>query len=566
MLPRSFKRLPVVVVTILTWVAPACEGPAVDAPPAGGARAPLFVEVAEASGLSFTHDNGARGEFFYPELMHPGIAFLDYDDDGRLDLYLIQGGPLPPDPGASTAANKLYRNEGDGTFEETTAAAGVADRGYGTGAAVADYDNDGDVDLYVTNLGANVLYRNNGDGTFTDVTTAAGAGDPGYSTAAAFVDYDDDGDLDLYVANYLDWSPGIERTCYAPNGLRDYCAPGVYEVPALDTLYRNDGDGKFTDVSVVAGVRVSRGQGLGVVVADFDEDGKTDIYVANDQMANFLWMNRGDGTFIDEALPRGTALNMYGRPEAGMGVTAEDVDGNGFDDLFMVHLDGETNTFYRNVEGFFHDDTDDRRLGAVSRPYTGFGTALFDYDCDSWYDIFIANGRVRLGETMAAGRYEEPNQLLRGGPDGTFEDVSNLAGDALALLEVSRGAAFGDYDDDGDIDIAMINNDGPVRLFRNEACGDRHWVVVKVVGRTTDRDGIGTRVTLEAGGRTRRREVRPAYSYGSSNDPRVHFGLGETGTIDVLTVTWPDGRRTTLTGVAADRVIEVVELGRESTR
>jgi hypothetical protein len=535
----------------------ACGGPSADLAK-GGSEAPLFVEVAAEAGLDFVHENGATGEYYYPELMQGGCAFVDYDDDSFLDVYMVQSGRLPVDPANNPEGNRLYRNRGDGTFEDVTEVGGVGDRGYGSGVAAADYDRDGDVDLYVTNLGPNVLYRNEGDGTFTDVTAAAGVGDDGYGSSAAFVDYDDDGDLDLYVANYLDWSLGIERDCYSRGGMRGYCSPGVYARPQHDTLYRNEGDGTFTDVSKEAGILADAGHGLGVVANDLDGDGDTDIYLANDQMPNILWINEGDGTFVDEALVRGCALNAHGRPEAGMGVVAEDVDDDGDWDLFMCHIDGETNTFYRNDGGYFEDVTEMLGLGAVSQAYTGFGTSLFDYDCDGIQDIFIANGRVRLGDTMRED-YSEPNQLLRGLGTGVFEDVSAQAGEALELLEVSRAAAFGDYDNDGDVDIVVNNNDGPARLFRNEACEGRHWISIQLRGRNLDRDAIGALVTVETDGQVRRRIVQPAYSYCASNDTRVHFGLGDRDAVDTLTVTWPDGRVERHTDVPADQFLLLTE-------
>ncbi|HVR29981.1 MAG TPA: CRTAC1 family protein [Thermoanaerobaculia bacterium] len=535
---------------------------------------PLFVDVAAESGLDFVHDNGATGEFYFPELAHAGAAFLDFDNDGWLDVYLVQSGPLPARPSTELNANRLYRNLGDGTFENVTATAGVGDRGYGTGVAVADYDRDGWVDLYVTNLGANTLYRNDGPGadgliTFTDVTAETGVGDPGYSTCAAFFDFDRDGDLDLYVCNYLEWSPRAERPCLGFNGRRGYCRPGEYP-PQSDTLYRNDGagaDGRvtFTDVSRHAGMRAVKAAGLGVVTADFDGDGWVDVYVANDQMPNHLWINAGDGTFREEALHRGAAINDLGLPEAGMGVATEDWDDDGAWDLWVVNLSGETNTFYRNLGGGeFRILTDELRLGAVSQPYTGFGTGFFDYDNDGHFDLFIANGRVNVGDDMEFD-YAEPNQLLRGLPGGPFEDVSARAGPALALLEVSRAAAFGDYDNDGDVDILVANNDGPVRLLRNEVGSRSHWLSVQLMGLTGnfDRDGLGSVITIEAAGRIRRRQVQPAYSYGASNDPRVHFGLGQVDRIDRLHVTWADGTTQVLEGVTADQLLRVECFGAE---
>ena len=521
--------------------------------------APLFVEVGAEAGLDFVHRSGATGEFYYPELLQPGCAFLDFDNDSFLDVYLIQGGSIPARPEDRQDENRLYRNRGDGTFEDVTITARVGDRGYGVGVAVADYDRDGDVDLYVTNLGPNTLYRNNGDGTFEDVTRQAGVGDDGYSTCAAFLDYDADGDLDLYVCNYLAWSTEIERPCHTVSAVRDYCSPGAYDRPQPDILYRNNGDGSFTDVSEPSGIRASVGTGLGVVCADFDSDGRVDVYVANDQMPNSLWINNGDGTFRDEALVRGCALNESGRAEAGMGIDTEDVDHDGDWDLFMVHLDKETNTFYRNTGGLFQDTTDQLKLGGVSQAYTGFGVGLFDYDSDGHFDIFIANGRVRLGDSLKPGQYEERNQLLRGSQSGAFEDVSSRAGEAFTLSEISRGAAFGDYDNDGDVDILVSNNDGPVRLLRNEARGQNSWISVQLVGGASDRDCIGARVEIEAGGTRRQRLVQPAYSYCSSSDPRVHFGLGDLDFIDTLTVTWPGGRTEQRRNVPVNQFLELAE-------
>ncbi len=360
--------LTLTVTLTVTLLGLGCRGGAVSTAPSSAAVEPIFRDVALASGIDFVHANGATGSFFYPELMQGGAAFLDYDNDRDLDIYLVQSGPLPAPGDSPQAANRLYRNRGDGSFEDATASAGVGDRGYGSGVAVADYDGDGWVDLYVTNLGANHLYRNRGDGSFEDATGRTATGDASYSTSAAFFDYDHDGDLDLYVCNYVDWSTAKERRCLGRNGLQGYCSPSEYR-PQADTLYRNDGDGRFTDVSARAGIASVRAAGLGVVTADFDGDGWTDVYVANDQMANLLWMNRGDGTFVDEALLRGAALNGMGRPEAGMGVIVEDGDSDGDWDLFMVHLSGETNTYYENRGGDFRDVTDALGLGAVSQPY-----------------------------------------------------------------------------------------------------------------------------------------------------------------------------------------------------
>ncbi|MCY3927830.1 MAG: CRTAC1 family protein [Acidobacteria bacterium] len=527
---------------------------------------PVFVERASKAGLDFVHQSGATGEYNYPELLVGGGALLDIDDDGLLDVYLVQSGPVPGSAGSMSPAadrpgNRLYRNLGDGTFEDVTDVAGVGDTGYGAGATAGDYDRDGLVDLYVTNVGPNRLYRNLGDGAFEDVTERAGVGDPAWSSSSVFFDYDGDLDLDLFVANYVVWSADRERPCLGPNGLRNYCNPAEYP-PAPDTLYRNDGSGRFTDVSEVAGIRSDAGPGLGVVAGDFDGDKLVDLYVANDQAVNHLWLNQGDGAFREDALARGAALNELGQPEAGMGIAVADPDGDGDLDLFLTHLSGETNTFYRNDGGgFFQDVTDEARLGGVSQPYTGFGTSWFDYDGDGTLDLFIANGKVTPGDT-AAFDYREPNQLLRGIPSGRYEDVSDRAGAALALLEVSRGAAFGDLDNDGGMDIVVVNNDGPVRLLRNEVGNAAPWLIVDLCGGgILDRSAIGSRVTVRGGGRSWTRDVRPAQSFAVANDPRVHFAFGDIQGVDHIRVDWSHGGVTERSGVPVNSVLRLLAPG-----
>ena len=543
---------------------------------AAHAPAPAFVERASEAGLDFVHRNGALGEYNYPELLVGGGALLDFDDDGLLDVYLVQSGPVPgalgnagalPSTGGAASdrpGNRLFRNLGDGAFEDVTEAAGVGDTGYGAAATAADYDRDGLVDLYVMNVGTNRLYRNLGGGSFKDATARAGVGDPAWSSGGVFFDYDGDLDLDLFVVNYVVWSAARERPCLGPNGLRNYCNPAEYP-PAPDTLYRNDGDGRFADASEAAGIRSVAGPGLGAVAADFDGDGLVDLYVANDQAANHLWLNRGDGTFREDALARGAALNELGQPEAGMGIAVADPDGDGDLDLFLTHLSGETNTFYRNDGGgFFLDETDELRLGGVSKPYTGFGTSWFDYDGDGILDLFVANGKVTPGDT-AAFDYREPNQLLRGTASGRYEDVSAAAGAAFELLEVSRGAALGDLDNDGDVDVLLVNNEGPARLLRNEVGSSRSWLIVDLCGGGVfDRSAIGARVAVQAGGGSWTRYARSARSFAVANDPRVHFGLGDAARVDRLEVRWPDGGVTERADVEVNRILRLLAPGGEA--
>ena len=502
----------------------------------------IFTDVASESGIHFVHHSGAAGMYLLPEIMGGGAGLVDLDGDGHLDVYLVD----------SAGPNRLFINDGNAAFHDATAHAGVGDDGYGMGCAVGDFDNDGDVDLYITNLGPNVLYRNNGDGTFTDVTVAAAVGDPSWSTSAAFLDFDADGDLDLFVANYVDWSdtPAFTlKQCFSSSGARDYCSPQAYAAPTFDTLYRNNGDGTFEDVSAAAGFRAKAGTGLGVVCTDLDGDGRIDIYVANDQMPSFAWINAGNGTFVESAVRLSCAVDEMGKSQAGMGVDVGDIDDDGDQDLWKVHLHRESHVLYLNEGTYFDDVTSQWHLAGLTRRATGFGTALFDYDHDGLLDTFIANGRVQIVAdiTLADDPYAEANQLLRQSKPGRFLDVTPKAGPALALVETSRAAAFGDYDNDGDIDILVVNRDGPARLLRNDAPHQGNACSIRVLDRH-GRDAIGARVRCIFGDTTRTMEVRSAYSYCAANDPRLHVGLGEAERIDRIEVRWVD-----LPGNAPDR-------------
>jgi hypothetical protein len=535
----------------------------------------LFHEAAAETGLDFEHFTGSIGEYFLPEVMGPGVAVFDYDGDGDLDVYLLQGTMLDPSKDASQArfpppthnwpGNRLFRNElipeGELRFTDVTEQAGVGHQGYGMGAAVGDYDGDGDLDLYVTNFGPNVLYRNNGDGTFADVTREAGVDDPRWSTSAAFVDYDRDGDLDLFFANYIDFTISNNKECFDPTGGRDYCTPTTYR-PAPDRLLRNDGGGKFTDVSTAAGLGAAFGNGLGVVCADLDNDGWVDLYVANDGNANQLWRNKGDGSFEETALMAGAAYDADGRAEAGMGVTAGDFDGDGDEDLFMTHLAQETNTLYvNNGRGAFRDETDRFGLGAVSMAYTGFGSEWFDYDNNGTLDLFIANGAVTIMERLRGTEYpfHQKNLLLRGEPDGRYTDVSASAGPALALSEVSRGAAFGDIDNDGDIDIVVSNNNGPARLLLNQAGSRRPTLRVALRGGQANAEAIGARLALLRAGKPPvwRRAHRDG-SYLSSSDITVFFAV-ENENVEGIGVIWPDGSQERFPNLPASGTVELAE-------
>lgn len=518
-----------------------------------------LVDVAVASGVHFSHMRGPQVRYWFPEIMSGGAGMFDYDGDGDLDLYLVQGGDLDP-ANRIKPGNQLFRNRGDGTFEDVTQAAGVGDTGYGMGCACGDYDGDGDIDLYVTNVGPNVLYRNNGDGTFTDVTAEAGVGEPGWGSSCAFVDFDGDEDLDLFVVNYVVWSIDGEIECFDENGQRDYCQPGNYGAPAPDTLYRNEGDGTFVDVSATAGLRTAFGNGLGVACGDFNLDGRVDLYVANDGMLNQLWLNVGDGRFVDGALLAGCAVNIQGMAEAGMGVAAVDIDHDGDLDLFMTHLRGESNTLYLNQDGLFEDVTAGAGLSMPSIARTGFGMGFVDFDHDGELDLYIANGRV----THAASSwdpddlYADPNQLSRGVGGGRFEEVRSESGPTASSGGTSRAAAFGDYDNDGDVDVLVVDSGARARLLRNDAGSRGHWVMFRVLNRRGT-DAVGAQVRVQAGGRRQWRLVQTAYSYCASNDPRVHFGLGAATQVDEVAVRWPDGKEELFGARPAGRVHELRE-------
>ena len=543
---------------------------AVAAAEVSGAGAPLFRERAAELGLTFEHVNGAAGRYHLPEIMGAGGALFDYDTDGDLDVLLIQGRPLesPANGGRATLPPRLFRNDltssgsaGSLRFTDVTGRAGFAAGDYGMGVAAGDYDNDGDPDLYFTNYGPNRLYRNDG-GTFTDVTGAAGAGldDPRWSTSASFSDYDADGDLDLFVTNYVDFTVAGSKVCFDPAGARDYCGPLQFR-PVPDRLFRNDGNGMFTDVSEPAGITRAYGSGLGVASADFNGDGRLDFYVANDGMANQLWLNRGNGTFEDDSLLAGVAFNPDGQPEGSMGIAAGDADGDGDLDLFVTNITGETHAFYDNLgSGRFEDRRLRAGLAAPTRPYTGFGTDWFDYDNDGLLDLFIANGAVTIVEVLRGDPFpfRQRNLLLHNAGGGRFRDVTPLAGAAFDAPHVGRGAAFGDVDNDGDVDVLVTNNGGPARLLLNETGSTRSWLQVRLEGVRDNRQGLGARVGLRRkDGTTLWRRVRTDGSYLSASDPRVHFGLGATRDVSAVVVEWPQAGREVWADVRPDRTVSL---------
>jgi hypothetical protein len=545
-------------------------------PPRSLLSVPLFRDVAEEVGLKFHHFTGATGEFFMPEIMGAGVALFDYDNDGDLDVYLVQGtmfdstqdpsrAKFPP-PSGWKPGNRLFRNllseTGKLQFVDVTEKAGVGHIGFGMGVAVGDYDNDGYQDLYVTNFGHNVLYHNNGDGTFTNVTIKAGVDDLRWSTSAAWIDFDRDGRLDLFVANYLDFNVKGNKRCYASTGERDYCTPKMYQ-PVPARLFHNRGDGTFEDVTEAAGIGAAVGPGLGVVCADFNGDGWPDIYVANDGSASHLWINQRNGTFKETSLLSGTAYNAEGAPQAGMGVAAGDFDNDGDEDIMKTNLTKEgCNLYVNDGRGNFYDASAEVGLLLPTFPYTGFGTEWFDYDNDGRLDLFIANGAVNRIESLRGSAYpfNQPNQLFHNEDDGKrFREMTGVAGPAFARPEVSRGAAFGDINNDGAIDIVVANNNGPARVLLNEttSVSRNHWLLVRLEAANGNRFGIGAKVEVRQHGRKLLRRVHTDSSYLSASDVRVHFGLGGDASIEQLIVYWPNGEAETWSKVQADRIVTI---------
>ncbi len=545
----------------------------VEADGAGPAPGEWFVDRAREAGIDVVHFNGMSGRFYQPEIMAPGVGLLDYDNDGDLDVYVVQGHaldarpPLIPPAAGQPLEDRLFRNDlvvqPDGSrvlhFTDVTATSGIRTRGYGMGVAAGDIDNDGWVDLYLPGFGRNQMFRNNGNGTFTDVTKASGTDDPrSWGVSASFFDYDRDGWLDLFVGNYLSYSVQTHVDCLGPTGAPDYCRPEVYRAEP-NRLYRNTGRGRYEDVTIPAGVARPYGPALGSSTADFNGDGWIDLFVTNDQQENQLWINQRNGTFTDTALIAGAALGASGERKANMGVDAGDFDADGDEDLFVTELVAQGSTLFVNDgTGAFEDQSVRRGIHQASLPYTGFGTAWFDVDNDGWLDLLAVNGDVNRTVKSLANR-DDPFPLgqrrqLFLNVNGRFEDVSARAGRTFALVEAGRGAAFGDVDNDGDTDVLVGNGAGPVRLLINDIGARHHWLGLRLVGGDPRRDMLGARVEIR---RTDRpslwRRARADGSYASANDPRVLAGLGDAALPVSLRVLWPDGRAETFEGVQPDR-------------
>jgi hypothetical protein len=533
------------------------------------AKQVTFTDATTQAGFgNVVHVHGGTGRKYYIETVPPGVCWLDFDRDGWQDVYFVQSGPLPGTPRpAGSPHSRLFRNRGDGSFLDVTDKAGVANAsGYGNGCTAGDYDNDGDEDLYVTNFGTSVLYRNNGDGTFTDVAPRAGVTNGLYAASAAWADYDNDGRLDLFVTNYVDFTMDDQKFCgNLLQNRRSYCHPDAYGgIP--DALFHNEGNGTFREVARAAGVWDPNGKGLGVVWLDYDADGDQDVYIANDATINTLYRNDGNGRFTDVTLLAGVCCSEDGKPESGMGVAAGDLDGDGWQDLFVTNLSNETNEYYRNLggKGPFAIDTYPAGLGEISLLMTGWGTDLFDYDNDGDLDIVVTNGHpmddIALDSDIIT--YAQRPFLFENDGKAKFTDVGRERGAYFGSLDTGRGLATADYDNDGDRDILITTSHGKVTLLRNDggsAAG--HWITLRLEGVRSNKDAIGARVTVVAGGRTQVHEVRSASSYLSQNDMRLHVGLGAATRVESIEIRWPAKvKRVERIGpVAADQFLVIRE-------
>ena len=519
-----------------------------------------FANVTAERGVVFKHEDGRSYKKYFVETLGSGIALFDYDHDNDVDIYLVNGAKLDSSSAGVDAMNRLYRNDGTGHFVDVTEASGVGHQGYGVGVCVGDYDNDGWLDMYVTNFGANVLYRNNGDGTFVDRTASAGVEVNAWSAGCAFADVDADGDLDLYVANYVNFSVETHTPCRV-KGILVYCSPRTYD-GVKDIFFRNNGDGTFTEDTENAGFDNFAARGLGVTFADYDADGDPDLYVANDADANFLYNNDGSGRFREESQFAGVALSEHGLVENGMGVAFGDYDNDTWLDLVVTNFQHQTNTLYHSDAGeFFSDQTYASGTGNVSLPYLAWGINFFDFDHDGFQDFFVANGHIHDNVALidSSTTYAQLNHLFWNNGNGTFMDVAPQSGPGFALQRSSRGSAVGDLDNDGDLDLVVSNVGENVDILRNDG-GDRsgNWINLKLVGTVSNRSAIGTRVTLKTGEYFQVREIRSGSSYLSQNDLRLHFGVGRQNEVQ-LEIKWQSGTVQKFSQVPVNQFLKVVE-------
>jgi hypothetical protein len=531
---------------------------------AGATEPAQFRNVAEAAGVIVRHVNGASPDKFLAETMSGGALLLDYDRDGWLDLMFVDGGSLADRAVQAQARHRLFRNRGGGSFEDVTASSGLRHSAYGMGGCAADYDNDGWTDLYITNLGPNVLYRNNGRGAFDDVTAAAGVGSPLFSASCGFADVDRDGDLDLFVANYVNATADHNLFCGGSDPTdktRLYCHPLVYQGQP-DVLYRNAGNGTFTDDSREAGLGDRRGNGLGVAIADYDNDGWPDLFVANDAVPDFLYHNDGRGRFTEVGLLAGVSVASDGKARAGMGTDFGDYDGDGLLDLFVTNHELERHILFRNLgDGLFLDATSDSGIGPATVPFVGFGTSFLDYDNDADLDLVTVNGHVLTNPEKYDRRsvYAQRNLLFRNEGGGRLTEVGRAAGPGFAPEKVSRALAVGDIDNDGDLDLVITNNGQTVDLLCNEGGNRQNAVLIRLVGRRSNRDGIGARLAVTVAGSTQIREVKSGSSYLAQHDLRVHVGLGRATVVTRLDIRWPSGLRESLHDLPANQIVTIVE-------
>ena len=514
----------------------------------------VFSDVTEEAGITFRHFDGRQGDRYFVETIGSGCAFLDYNNDGHLDLYLVSANNFPQSPDEDNSYdNQLYQNTGSGSF--VLVAAGVEDQGYGTGVAVADYDGDGWLDLYLTNFGSNRLFRNQGDGTFQDLTQQAGVDDPRWSAGAAFADYDGDGWLDLYLTNYCDFQLADHRTC-AEQGVEVYCGPEEFK-GVTDRLFRNQGDGTFQDLTQQAGVHNPIGKGMSAIWSDYDNDGDPDLFVANDGIENFLYQNNNDGTFQDLAWLAGVDCDDHGNMQGSMGLDLADYDNDGYPDLLVTNFQRQLNTLYRNEgNGFFNDVSFPSGLG-YSLPFVSWGTGFFDFNKDGFLDLFIVNGHIQdqIESYDSSTTYLQVDHLLINDQQNSFDRQPTL----FTTPKSGRGAAFGDYDNDGDIDILVNNAHDVPTLWRNDTKSMHHWLMVKLVGQNGNRYGIGAKTKIITSAQTWSAECRAGASYMSTNDSRLYFGLGQTRSIEQVEVHWPSGLIDRIKNPSLDSVLIVVE-------